>query len=76
MFGQSDNRAKTREMTLKDIQGFPKDKKNQTIHEIVRDIRLKEQSEQKKGSSLVVKINTRQPRSQLVENYEESKTKS
>lgn len=40
MFGHADNKKYVTEMTFTPIQGFPRSKKDQTIHEIVREIRL------------------------------------
>jgi hypothetical protein len=40
MFGHADNKKLLSEMTYSPIQGFPRSKKDQTIHEIIREIRL------------------------------------
>jgi hypothetical protein len=43
MFGHQDNKKILREMTYSEIQGFPKDKKNQSIHDIVREIQIEDE---------------------------------
>jgi preprotein translocase subunit Sec63 len=40
MFGHAENKKLITDMTYSPIQGFPRSKKDQTIHEIVREIRL------------------------------------
>ena len=39
-------------MTNTPIQGFPKEKKDQTIHEIVREVRIADEKSAKKAESL------------------------
>ena len=39
MFGYKDDKVKMRQMTHTEIQGFPKDKKDQSIYDILNEIR-------------------------------------
>ena len=39
MFGSEDNKEQLKNATLSKIQGFPKDQKDKTIHEIVDEIK-------------------------------------
>ena len=45
MFGYKDDKAKMRQLTHTDIQGFPKDKKDQSIHDILQEIREDQEKE-------------------------------
>mgnify|MGYP000857542994 CR=1 FL=1 len=39
MFGNNDNKNQLRDATYTKIQGFPKDQKEKTIHELVAEIK-------------------------------------
>ena len=45
MFGYKDDKVKMKQLTLTDIQGFPKDKKDQSIHDILNEIREDQEKE-------------------------------
>ena len=38
MFGYKDDKANMQKMTITEIQGFPKDKKDQSIYDILAEI--------------------------------------
>lgn len=52
MFGQAEKKKMLKDMTFTPIQGFPKEKKDQTIQEIVREIKLADEKSLKKAESL------------------------